>query len=69
VSELSRRMVVREGASPNPRGRRPQLLFSRRGSLLRFDPDGRGYLPSQVVAILEGFDHVPVRAIRAPDGR
>ena len=64
VSKLAKRMVVREGASPNPRGRRPQLLFARRGSLLRFDVDGKGELPSQVVAILAGFDHLPVRAIK-----
>ena len=61
MSELARRMVVREGG---PRGHRPQLLFARRGSLLRFDPDGAGELPSQVVAILAGFDHLRVRGIK-----
>jgi hypothetical protein len=64
VSGLAKRMVVREGASPEPRGQRPQLLFARRGSLLRFDVDGKGELPSQVVAILAGFDHLPIRAIK-----
>ena len=65
VSKLAKRMVVREGATPEPRGHRPQLLFARRGSLLRFDVDGKGELPTQVVAILAGFDHLPVRAIKA----
>ena len=64
VTELAKRMVVRQGASPSPRGRRPQLLFSGRDSLLRIDSDGKGELPAQVIAILAAHDRLPARAIR-----
>ncbi len=60
---LDRRMVIRSGAGAEPRGRQPQLLFSRSSSLLRFDSDGAGPMPSQVVAILDGVNRLPDGAI------
>ena len=66
VSELGARMRVREGVDPRARGRSPQLLFATRSSLLRYDSDGRGSKPSQVVAILDGFSRLPVAGIAVP---
>ena len=59
-------MKVREGVDPRARGRSPQLLFSTRSSLLRYDSDGRGSNPSQVVAILDGYSRLPVDGIAVP---
>jgi hypothetical protein len=56
-------MVVRQGANPSARGTQPQLLFARRGSLLRYDRDGSGPQAPVVVAILRGHDRLPLRAI------
>ena len=66
VSALADRMRVREGVDPRARGRSPQLLFSTRSSLLRYDSDGRGSNPSQVVAILDGYSRLPADGIAVP---
>jgi len=63
VCALRRHMVVRQGANPSARGKQPQLLFGRRGSLLRYDRDGSGPQAPVVVAILRGHDRLPRRAI------
>ena len=63
VLALRNRMIVRDGANPQPQGTAPQLLFAGQGSLLRFDPDGEGPMVAYVIAILRGFDHLPTDAI------
>ncbi|HET7530872.1 MAG TPA: calcium-binding protein, partial [Mycobacteriales bacterium] len=47
-----------------PRGNRPQLLFTRRDSLLRFDPDGRRGRPPVAIAIVKGRERLRAAAIR-----
>ena len=71
VSKLEHRMVVREGASPAipPTAASRNFSSRARDRCCALTPMGKGPLPTQIVAILEGFDHVPVRAINAPDAR
>ncbi len=61
IRALKRRMVVRNDG--DARGGRPQLLWTERDSLLRYDADGAGPRSSQVIAILRGFDRLPEGAI------
>jgi Ca2+-binding RTX toxin-like protein len=61
LSKLRDHLRVTRGAEA--RGDGPQLLFRGGSGLLSFDRDGRGGAEAMVIAILEGHDHVPRRAI------
>lgn len=69
VRALARRPLPRDGSNPPPRGTRPQLLFARKGSLLRIDPDGTGPRVAEVVAILAGWRTLPLAGVRFEPGR
>jgi hypothetical protein len=61
VLRLRHGFRIAVGRNPRPRTRRATLLFNPRTRVLRFDRDGIGPIPDQVIVRLRGSHRIPRR--------